>query len=39
MDGAALLAEDIATGATIDRGVCVYPDANGTGVKLLPPPS
>jgi L-alanine-DL-glutamate epimerase-like enolase superfamily enzyme len=35
MDGAALLAADIATGATLDRGLCRYPDANGTGAQLL----
>lgn len=35
MDGAALLAEDIATGAVLDRGVCIYPEANGTGARLL----
>ncbi len=34
MDGAALLARDIASGVTVERGVCRYPDANGTGVAL-----
>jgi len=34
MDGALLLAEDIATGVTIERGVCHYPDENGSGVRL-----
>jgi L-alanine-DL-glutamate epimerase-like enolase superfamily enzyme len=35
MDGAALLARDIATGATIAHGVCRYADANGTGAELI----
>ena len=35
MDGAALLAKDIATGVVVDRGVCRYPDKNGSGVQLL----
>ena len=35
MDGALLLAEDIATGVTIDRGVCRFPEENGCGVRLL----
>jgi L-alanine-DL-glutamate epimerase-like enolase superfamily enzyme len=35
MDGAVLLAEDIATGATVERGVCRYPDRPGCGVELL----
>ncbi|MEM8946577.1 MAG: dipeptide epimerase [Planctomycetota bacterium] len=35
MDGAALLASDIATGAVVERGVCHYPSANGNGVELL----
>ncbi len=34
MDGAALLAEDIATGVVVERGVCRYPQANGSGVRL-----
>jgi L-Ala-D/L-Glu epimerase len=41
MDGAALLASDIATGVVVDRGRRVYPDRVGTGVELndgpLPP--
>ncbi|MCA9234960.1 MAG: dipeptide epimerase, partial [Planctomycetales bacterium] len=36
MDGAVLLARDVATGARVDRGRCLYPDAPGTGVELLP---
>jgi L-alanine-DL-glutamate epimerase-like enolase superfamily enzyme len=35
MDGALLLAEDIATGVTIKDGVVSYSDLNGTGVTLL----
>lgn len=34
MDGAVLLAKDIATGVRLERGTCIYPQANGTGVKL-----
>ena len=35
MDGAMLLAKDIATGITIENGVTHYSDLNGTGVTLL----
>jgi L-alanine-DL-glutamate epimerase-like enolase superfamily enzyme len=35
MDGALLLAEDIATGVTIDQGRVQFPDENGCGVRLL----
>ncbi|QDO93544.1 dipeptide epimerase [Formosa sediminum] len=35
MDGAMLLAKDIATGITIDQGVTHYSNLNGTGVTLL----
>jgi L-Ala-D/L-Glu epimerase len=35
MDGAALLASDIAAGVKVDRGTCLYPNANGTGAQLL----
>ncbi len=35
MDGALLLAHDIATGITIKNGVISYSDLNGTGVTLL----
>jgi L-alanine-DL-glutamate epimerase-like enolase superfamily enzyme len=35
MDGAVLLAEDIAAGARLDRGRCIFPQANGAGVQLL----
>ncbi len=37
MDGAALLARDIATGVTVERGVCRYAEENGCGVRLLNP--
>jgi L-alanine-DL-glutamate epimerase-like enolase superfamily enzyme len=37
MDGAVLLAEDIADGVRLDRGRCIYPDRPGSGVKLLAP--
>lgn len=35
MDGAALLAEDIASGVQVINGICHYPKANGSGVELL----
>jgi len=35
MDGAVLLAEDIADGVRLDHGRCVYPDAPGHGLRLL----
>lgn len=35
MDGALLLAEDIATGVTIDFGKINYSEGNGTGVTLI----
>jgi L-alanine-DL-glutamate epimerase-like enolase superfamily enzyme len=34
MDGAVLLAEDIADGVRLERGRCIYPDAPGHGVRL-----
>ena len=34
MDGALLLAEDIASGVTIERGVCRFPTEHGCGVQL-----
>jgi L-alanine-DL-glutamate epimerase-like enolase superfamily enzyme len=37
MDGAALLAEDIATGVRVERGVCHYAHGNGTGAQLIRP--
>ncbi|MGI9455592.1 MAG: dipeptide epimerase [Aeoliella sp.] len=38
MDGAVLLAEDIATGVRVERGVCHYANQNGTGALLLDGP-
>ena len=38
MDGAALLADDIAEGVVVDRGVCKYPNAPGNGVRLTKQP-
>ncbi len=35
MDGAILLAKDIATGVTIKDGIIKYSDLNGTGVALI----
>ncbi len=35
MDGPLLLARDIATGVTLDRGRVVYPQETGCGVRLL----
>ena len=35
MDGAELLASDIATGVRVDRGKCLFPNKNGNGVQLL----
>ncbi|MDX1944124.1 MAG: dipeptide epimerase [Pirellulaceae bacterium] len=37
MDGAVLLAKDIATGVRLDRGRCLYPDLPGCGLSLLAP--
>jgi len=34
LDGALLLARDVATGVTVDRGQVVYPDQNGCGVTI-----
>lgn len=39
MDGAALLAKDIAQGVEVIRGHCHYPDAPGHGVTLLDSPA
>lgn len=39
MDGAALLASDIATGVVVDHGVCRYPDVPGNGVELVASPA
>ncbi len=35
MDGAVLLAEDIAEGVRVERGVCHYPEVPGNGVTIL----
>lgn len=35
MDGAELLAEDVAEGVRLDRGRCLYPDTPGNGVRLI----
>jgi L-alanine-DL-glutamate epimerase-like enolase superfamily enzyme len=35
MDGAVLLAADIATGVRVERGVCHYAQENGTGARLI----
>ncbi|WP_035614321.1 dipeptide epimerase [Haloferula sp. BvORR071] len=35
MDGAVLIATDIATGVRLEKGVAVYPEVNGNGVTLL----
>jgi L-alanine-DL-glutamate epimerase-like enolase superfamily enzyme len=35
MDGAVLLAKDIASGVRLERGRCIYPDVPGNGVTLL----
>ena len=35
MDGAVLLARDIASGVRLERGRCIFPHANGTGVQLV----
>jgi L-Ala-D/L-Glu epimerase len=37
MDGAILLAEDIASGVTLENGTCHYSNEPGTGVRLLKP--
>lgn len=38
MDGAALLADDIAEGVQVVRGYCQYPAENGSGVRLTKAP-
>jgi L-alanine-DL-glutamate epimerase-like enolase superfamily enzyme len=35
MDGALLIAHDIATGVRLEKGKAVFPDENGNGVRLL----
>jgi L-Ala-D/L-Glu epimerase len=35
MDGAVLLARDVASGVHLERGRAIYPEENGNGVRLL----
>jgi L-Ala-D/L-Glu epimerase len=35
MDGATLIARDVATGVRLERGRAVFPDENGCGVRLM----
>jgi L-alanine-DL-glutamate epimerase-like enolase superfamily enzyme len=35
MDGALLIAKDIASGVRLEKGRAIFPDENGNGVKLL----
>ncbi len=35
MDGAVLIAQDVATGVHLDKGRAVFPEVNGNGVELL----
>jgi L-alanine-DL-glutamate epimerase-like enolase superfamily enzyme len=35
MDGAVLLARDVATGVHLERGRAIFPNENGNGVRLL----
>ncbi len=37
MDGAVLLREDIASGVSVEAGLCRYPDENGNGIQLWNP--
>jgi L-alanine-DL-glutamate epimerase-like enolase superfamily enzyme len=39
MDGALLIAKDIARGVYLDKGRAVFPDETGLGVRLLEQPS
>jgi L-Ala-D/L-Glu epimerase len=39
MDGAELIAQDVATGVRLDRGRAVFPEENGNGVRLTPGPA
>jgi L-alanine-DL-glutamate epimerase-like enolase superfamily enzyme len=36
MDGAVLLARDVAEGVRLEKGRCIYPDRPGNGVRMLP---
>jgi hypothetical protein len=35
LDGILIIAEDIATGVTIDRGRVIFPKENGCGIRML----
>jgi len=35
MDGAVLIAKDIASGVYLEKGRVVFPEENGNGVRLL----
>jgi L-alanine-DL-glutamate epimerase-like enolase superfamily enzyme len=35
MDGAVLLARDVASGVHLERGRAIFPEENGNGVRLL----
>jgi L-Ala-D/L-Glu epimerase len=35
MDGAVLIARDVASGVRLDKGRAIFPDENGNGVRLL----
>jgi L-Ala-D/L-Glu epimerase len=35
MDGALLIARDVASGVRLDKGKAIFPDENGNGVRLL----
>jgi hypothetical protein len=37
MDGALLLAKDMASGVRLDKGRALFPDENGVGVRVLLP--
>ena len=37
MDGALLIAQDIASGVHLEQGRAIFPDENGNGVRLLDP--
>lgn len=37
MDGAALIARDVASGVRVEKGRAVFPDENGNGVRLIDP--
>lgn len=37
MDGATLIARDVASGVRVEKGRAIFPEENGCGVRLLPP--